>query len=151
MTKQAKSGEMNNITVEGDLNDLKPGEGVNGYEYGSNLETQSSPLIDPAYGKTVSIRVFDYKMNPDPKVLKNFPDKQTLFNAHAKQIKTILWADGLIPLENISPRVIIDTKKHKYQIFIPCQARSNVLFVDKPKSLTEVLSKTSKNGITGHS
>ena len=85
------------IDVEGEL---KPGEGVQidqdtKYEYGSRLETEGIPLIDPGEGKIVSIRVFDFKMNP---ALKDFPiDKQLIFNTHAKQISTILWGDGLKP------------------------------------------------------
>lgn len=132
----------NKTTIEGDLKDLKPGTGIEGYEYGSNLETGGVPLIDPAVGKTISIRTFEFKMNPDQKVIRNFPDRQTLFNSHAKQIKTILWGDGLIPLEEISPRVIIDAKKHKYQFFIPCKARREVLFMEKPKNLSEELLKS---------
>lgn len=126
------------IRVEGDLKNLKAGSGVEGYEYGADLATEGAPLIDPAQGKTISIRVFEFKMNP--KMIKDFPnDRQTIFNAHSKQIKTILWGDGLIPLEEVAPRVIINKRKYKYQIFVPCEARLNVNFVDKPKSLSQQL------------
>lgn len=132
-----------------EMADLKPGDGVvlddkTKYDYGADLHTEGMRINDPGIGKTVSIRVFDFKMNPDPKVV--FPtDKQILFNAHAKQITTIMWGDGLVPLEGVSPRVIINKKEHKYQIFVPCEAKSDVLFYDKPKSLNEVLTTTSKN------
>ncbi len=137
------------IEVEGELKDLKPGKGVAGYEYGSNLETQGVQIADPGVGKTISIRAFEFKMNPDPKVREFFPDAQTLFNVHAKQIQTILWGDGLRYLEEVSPRVIIDKKRLNYRIFVPCEARLNVNFMDKPQSLNETLSKASrapKNG-----
>lgn len=128
-----------------EMAELKPGEGVSiddktKYEYGADLHAEGTPLIDPAIGKTVSIRVFDFKMNPG--IVKRIPDRQTLFNAHARQIKTILWADGLIPIEGIAPRVIINRKGGKYQIFIPCEARLNTMFAERPKSLSEQL----KNG-----
>ena len=132
------------IDVEGEL---KPGEGVQidqdtKYEYGSRLETEGIPLIDPGEGKIVSIRVFDFKMNP---ALKDFPiDKQLIFNTHAKQISTILWGDGLKPLESNPPRVIIDRKRGSYQIFVPCEARLGVGFVDKPVNLTQELAKQAK-------
>lgn len=150
---QTKSGEMKG-SIEG-LENLKPGEGVQvgdtKYEYGADLHTEGTPLLDPATGKTVAIRVFEFKMNPDPKVMKNFPtDMQVLFNAHAKQIATILWGDGLRPLEEVSPRVIIDKKGYKYRIFIPCEARRDTLFADKPQSLTEALSKAPNNGTARH-
>lgn len=141
MTKHNESGETNNkISVEGDLRELKPGDGVNGYEYGSNLETEGVRLVDPAEGRTVSIRVFEFKMNLDPKIRKNFPrDGQILFNAHAKQISTILWGDGLVPLDSVAPRVIINKKKGSYQIFVPCEAKLSTFFTEKPKSLSEQL------------
>lgn len=126
-----------------ELAELKPGNGVavddnTKYEYGANLDVEGMPLLDPGIGQTVTIRTFRFKMNPK---VRNFPDKQTLFNSHAKQIKTILWGDGLIPLEEISPRVIIDIKRHRYQFFIPCKARREVLFMEKPKNLSEELLK----------
>lgn len=139
MEKRIKG--INKIDIEGEF---KPGEGVDGYEYGADLNTTGVPLIDPGTGKTVSIRTFQFKMNPDPKVKRNFPDKQTLFNAHAKQITTILWGDGLRPLEEFAPRVIIDIKKGFYKIFVPCEARLNTLFVESPKNLTKELVKERK-------
>ena len=130
------------------VEELKPGNGAAGYEYGSDLHTESAPLVDPGIGKTVSIRVFDFKMNPDPKVVKSFPTNgQVIFNAHAKQIATILWGDGLIPLEQVSPRVIINKKKRTYQIFVPCSARSGVVFAETPMNLSTQLNK---NGTKGH-
>lgn len=145
-----------NITVEGNLNELKPGNGVvvddkTKYEYGSNLESGNVPLNDPATGKTVTLRTFYFKMTPEVAKKGNFPlDNQLLFNSHARQIKTILWGDGLIPVEDIAPRITVHPKKHMYQIFVLCEARANVLFMEKPKGLTEVLSKASKNGNPRH-
>ena len=132
---------MNEISIEGDLENLKPGEGVEGYEYGADLHTEGVPLIDPGTGKTVSIRTFTFRMNP---IQKDYSNKQSIFNSHAKQIKTILWGDGLIPYEAVSPRVIVDTKKKIYNIFVPCEAKSGVLFIDKPRNLSEELLKSSK-------
>ena len=127
-----------------EMAELKPGNGVDlgdtKYEYGASLDTGGMPLIDPGTGQTVSIRTFGFKMNPTKKEL---PDKQMLFNAHARQISTILWGDGLIPLEEVNPRVIIDMKKHMYTFFIPCKARREVLFMEKPKNLSEMLKSTS--------
>mgnify|MGYP001558600928 FL=1 len=126
------------------MEELKPGDGVDlgdiKYDYGANLNTEGVPLLDPGTGQTISIRTFGFKM--DPTKIKDFPDRQTLFNSHAKQISTILWGDGLVPLEHISPRVIIDAKRYMYRFFIPCEARREVLFIEKPKNLTEELLKS---------
>lgn len=141
MTKQLKSGGTNKINIEG-LENLKPGEGVEGYEYGSNLETEGVPLIDPGTGKTISIRTFTFRMNPKT---KDFSNKQEIFNSHAKQISTILWGDGLRPYEAANPRLIINKKKKMYQIFVPCEAKSGVLFLDKPRNLSEMMIKSRKD------
>lgn len=137
--KQPKSGEtIEKGTIEG-FENLTPGEGVEGYEYASELSTDGAQIIDPGYGKTVTIRDFHFSMNP---AVKELPDQQSLFNAHAKQISTILWADGLIPVDSVAPRVIINKKKHLYHIFVTCEARMNQVFIDKPKNLSEHLHAT---------
>lgn len=132
----------NTIDIEGDISDLDTSSQLEGYEYGSNLSTEGVRLEDPGIGKTNTIRVFEFKMSPDPKVRKNFPDRQTLFNAHAKQISTILWSDGLRPLEGVEPRVIIQKKKGIYQIFVAAEANNSTYFNEKPKPLSESLNGT---------
>ena len=134
---------VNNIALEG-LKDLKPGEGVSfgdtTYEYGADLNTPGTPLIDPGTGKTVAIRVFQYKMNPEKR--NRFPaDRQSIFNSHSKEISRILWGDGLRPFDGAAPRVIVDRKKGMYQIFVPCESRSGVVFIDKPENLSTALAK----------
>ena len=129
------------IDIKG-LENLKPGEGVEGYEYGSQLETDGMPLIDPGGGGVNVIRVFSFKMSPDRKY---FPGKQALFSAHTKQIETILWGDGLRPLDSVPPRVIIDNKKGLYQIFVPCGAAKGVIFSQKDRN-PELLHKQLAKG-----
>lgn len=150
--KQKKSGETkgsNIITVEGDINALKKDTPVEGYEYGANLDTDGTPLIDTGIGGTISIRTFEFKINPE---VKELPDRQTLFNHHARQINTILWADGLWANTDYAPRVIIDAKKHNYKIHVVCEARANQLFIDSPMNLSEQLLKEGqrKNETTRH-
>ena len=139
-------GEMSKMDAKQfkkEMAELKPGEGVTvgdtKYEYGADLHAEGTPLVDPGIGKTVSIRVFQFKMNPEMK--KNIPDKQSLFNSHAKQIATILWADGLCPFEETPPHVIINKKKGFYQMLIPCEARPHQIFFDRPQNLNQVLNK----------
>ena len=121
------------VDVKGEL---KPGTGIDvgddtKYEYASQLETDNVPLIDPGGGGVAVIRVFTFKMNPDK---QHFPGKQKLFNTHAKQIETILWGDGLRPLESNPPRVIINNKGGFYQIFVPCIAAKGVMFSEKDRN-----------------
>src|SRR3990167_8290501 len=127
MTTPTQYGEMSkkpqkqNVEIEG-LETLKPGNGIQvdkdtKYEYASELSTDGMPLIDPGGGPVNVIRVFTFKMNPEKKLL---PTGQEIFSSHAKQIETILWGDGLRPLDGVSPRVIIDNKNSLYRIFVPC-------------------------------
>lgn len=122
--------------------ELKAGDGVKiddktTYEYGADLHTEGTQLIDPALGKTMTIRIFEFQMNPNLIEV----DRQTLFNSHAKQISTILWGDGLVPFEQVPPRVIIDLKGKKYQIFVPCVAKTGTFFAEDAKSLSQHLTK----------
>jgi len=124
------------------LDKLKKGDGVdigNGkYEYGADLETEGVPVIDPGRGKTVSIREFEYKINPQ---MKRMPDNQTLFNAHAQEIKRFLWGDGLVPMEEVPPRVVVDKKNQRYKIYVGCEARLGVSWMETPKNLSVELAK----------
>ena len=131
------------IDLEGEL---KPGDGIQidkdtKYEYGSQLETEGVPLIDPGGGPVNVIRVFHFKMNP---ANKDYSNKQAIFSAHAKQIETILWGDGLRPLDSVQPRVIINSKKGSYKIFVPCGAAKGVIFSEEhrnPELLHKQLAK----------
>jgi len=147
MTKQTKSGETK-INIE-NLQKIERGDGVHidsdtKYDYAGNFEAHSEPLIDSGTGKVVSIRTFTFKMNP-LKLKERPPDKQTLFNAHAKQITTILWGDGLRPLEEVNPRVIINKNIGIYQIFVPCEPKPGVMVVDEVKNLSAELAKNNKS------
>lgn len=127
------------------------------YEYGADLSAEPVPVLDPAIGKTVTLRVFDFKI-PNNYDVANFPrDKQKIFSDHASLIKTMLWADGLVPYEGdreITPKVIVSLKKRTFRIIVAAQARFNTMFIEKPRSLTEMLagpaSKAHKNGTAGH-
>ena len=139
--------------------ELEPGTGVaisddTKYEYGASLETEPTHIIDPAKGKTVVLRSFDFVIPPNIN-LKDFPkDKQKIFNDHAGLIKTTLWSDGLIPYEGsheVSPKVVIDLKERKFKIIVVAQARLNTMFIEKPESLSKMLSSTaSKRGTSRH-
>jgi len=133
------------VDVKGEL---KPGEGIQidkdtKYEYASELKTEGVPLVDPGGGPVNVIRVFTFKMNPEKLKKKDFGNKQAIFSAHAKQIEVILWGDGLRPLENVSPRVILNNKQSYYQIFVPCQAAKGVIFSEKDRN-PELLHKQLK-------
>ena len=131
--------------------ELKNGKEEVKYPYGADLEAKPVPIIDPGVGKTITLRSFDFAIPQNIK-LEDFPkDKQKIFNDHSKLISTMLWADGLVPYEGASPRVIINLKKRQFKIIVPAQARLGITFIESPKSLTTMLaSRASKNGTSRH-
>lgn len=90
---------------------------------GQEMQVNSEPLEDNGTGKKYLLRFFDFKINPDYR--GQWIDKQSLFNAHAQQIKVFLWRDGLIPNEDVPPRILLNKKKGTYQIVVLCQPYSN--------------------------
>lgn len=106
--------------------------------YGESVEAKSDPIIDPGTGKTLILRWFEFAINPE---IKHTPTKQELFNAHWKQISTMLWGDGLVPRQDINPRVEIGKKrgKGKYRIFVLCEPRLGTFVAEKPQNLQEMI------------
>ena len=108
--------------------------------YGQEIQTKpSDPLIDPGTGKPYIIRAFEFAKNPE---FKGKLTKQEIFNMHWRQIQALLWGDGLVPNENINPR--IHFRGNKYKIFILCQPRLRTFVADKPKTLQQLLGKKPK-------
>lgn len=136
------------------LNDMKSSDlfdidtGLEKWQ-GQEVSTQSDPLVDPGTGEPFFIRSFTFHF--DPKILKGIkdkkipaPTKQKLFNSNWSQIRTMLWGDGLIAIQekDFEPRMKIGKKK--YTIVLLCKPRTKVsgikeMLVDKPKNLNEYL------------
>ena len=104
--------------------------------YGQEVAAKSDPLIDVGTGKPLVIRLFNFKKNPE---VKNYPSKQDVFNAHAKQIRDFLWKDGLVAREDHDPRIMFTNDG--YRIAILCEARLGVMWMDKPRTLQDILPK----------
>src|SRR3990167_830847 len=95
------------------------------YEYGANLDAEPVRVDDPATGRTLTMRSFDFTIPPNVDI-KNFPkSKQQIFSDHVRLIKTMLWADGLVPYEGnigVAPRVLINLKARTFKIIVVAQA-----------------------------
>lgn len=109
-----------------------------GQEIGVNSDI---PLVDEGKGKPYIIRQFEFRFSPE--VLQKIqqkkipaPTRQELFNTHVKQIRITLWGDGLVPMEEIEPRIIIGKKK--YKIIILCQPRFGTMVAERPQTLQEI-------------
>lgn len=110
---------------------------------GTDISTEGTPLVDPATGQPFIIRSFEFHF--DPNVLRQIkekkipaPTRQELFNSNLKQIRTMLWGDGLVAVEEAEfpPRIIVGKKK--YKIIVTCQPRRGTIVADKPFTLQEL-------------
>lgn len=127
MTKTLKSGEDKFTTTDG----------KHVWE-GQELEVKSDPLVDSGTGTAVIIRVFEFEANPE--TLKRMkPTKQELFNAHAGQIKMMLWGDGLETFEGVEPKIVTSKKVDKYRIYVACKARPGIAVNETLKTLQELI------------
>lgn len=93
---------------------------------------------DKGEGAAAIIRVFEFSANPE--VFKQHtPTTQELFNAHAQQVKLMLWGDGLEIMEEITPRLKISKNKKNYRIIIGCRPRFGQVLNDTPRTLAELV------------
>ena len=92
---------------------------------------------DLGTGKKVVIRTFDFAVNPQA-FHHHTPSRQELFNAHAKQIEAMLWADGLAVLKEHEPQIRISKNRKNYRIVVAAEARLGESIIDRAKTLTEI-------------
>lgn len=104
--------------------------------FGSTVETPGTPMVDSATGRPLILRTYTYFVKPN--AVGN-PTKQQIFNYHWPQIKTMIWADGLVANTDIDPRVVVGKKK--YRIFVLCEPRFRQMVVDRPTTLQDVFKK----------
>lgn len=111
--------------------------------YGQQVQTGAEDgvqMVDSGTGKPHILRSFEYAIDPvvNQKMIKDkIPvDKQMIFNSHWPQIRVMLWGDGLVANEDITPRVVMGPKS--YRIFVLCEPKLRTMVADKPKTLQEV-------------
>lgn len=109
------------------------------------LSTQATtPLVDDASGQKLILRAFEFQLPLD---IKGRIDKQKVFDAHKKFIEQFCWKDGLVPVTDIPPRVILSKNEKKVRIFILTQAKLGSTILEKPLTLQEI---TKPHATTGH-
>lgn len=92
---------------------------------------------DQGHGKKIIVRSFDFKANPEA-FRHHTPSKQELFNAHANQIETILWKDGLQVMGDVAPRLMLSKKRDGYRIVVGAEPAKGFLLHDRPQTLTQI-------------
>lgn len=108
---------------------------LDGHKYeGAQAQVNSDPLIDSATGGLMILRDFTFKIN---KSIQYTPTKQELFNHHWTQIKTMLWKDGLVHMEQFDPRIVVGDDL--YTIFVTCKPNLTNTVTERPLTLQEIL------------
>lgn len=95
---------------------------------------------DEGFGKTIVVRSYDFQANPQA-FKERTPSKQELFDAHAKQIEVQLWADGLQPMPEVHPQVILSKRRNGYRIVVGAEPRKGELFTTADQRKTQTLSQ----------
>lgn len=104
-----------------------------GEELAAIAETKISD--DKGTGKPYVIRFFDFGVNLET-FKQHKPTAQELFNSHRKGIESLLWRDGLKPVQEVEPRLMFSKNNRYYRFVITCEPS---YLVDKPKTLSELL------------
>jgi hypothetical protein len=119
---------------------------------GQTVEVKSDTHLeqDTGYGEEVILRTYEFGANPLA-FKDHTPTAQEIFNSHMKGIMSLLWQDGLQPAEEIQPRLILSKDNKKYLIMVGARAMRGQFFMEKPRTLTEILkpseSSTNKNKV----
>jgi len=112
--------------------------------YGNEVQVDSgTPLRDDGTGYIYVIRQFEFAINPETqRKIKDKklppPSKQDLFNSNWHQIRTTLWGDGLLAIEESEypPRIVVGKKK--YKIILVCKPRLGTMVAERPNTLQEL-------------
>lgn len=112
-----------------------------GQQVGVNSDV---PLMDLGTGQKYIVRQFLFSFNPlkikeiqEKKIPA--PTQQELFNSNWPQIRTELWKDGLVAIQEkeYPPKIVIGKKR--YKIIVVCQARLGTIIAEHVNTLQEVL------------
>jgi hypothetical protein len=136
MARKAKGKSVSKFkAIDKESNDFKDWEG-------EELHAQSDTKLneDRGTGKAVVLRCFDFAANPET-FKDHKPTAQELFNVHKKGMESLMWTDGMAPFEEVEPRLLFSKNGKYYRFIVACLPREALM--DKPKTLTELLSQTS--------
>lgn len=109
---------------------------------GREVAVKGEPLIDPGQGDRRYLRCFMFGKNPEYKGRKL--SNQEIFNWHWRELSKWLWGDGLVPVEEIEPKVTHFPANRKYPlggyvIAIVTKPRFGISAFDETKTLQEIL------------
>lgn len=92
---------------------------------------------DTGQGAAVIVRSFDFKANPEA-FRHHTPSKQELFSAHEKQIEVLLWQDGMQPMPDVTPKVMLSKNRKNYRIVVGAEPAKGHLLTQNPQTLSQI-------------
>lgn len=136
MAKKAKSIEVSQFGGSEKLLDTTIDRDP--YEVHSmEAESQTKLEHDEGYGAALVLRCFKFSANPE--TFQHYaPTKQELFNSHYKGIELALWKDSLSVWPDVDPRIVVDTKKGTYEIWVAAKPMKGAMLHEKPQTLAEL-------------
>lgn len=93
---------------------------------------------DLGVGAVKILRTFEFGTNPHV-FDKGLPDGQTMFEAHRKLIAGLLWQDGMTPIIELDPKIILSSDKSKYLIMVWAKPSIGQVLVEQTKTLSEIV------------
>jgi len=121
----------------GDISGLAPVSDLQWKATQGEVHSDTKLEDDIGQGRKIVIRSFDYKANPEAFKL-HIPEKQELFNYHARGIEEFLWGDGLVLVKEVQPKLIISKDKTGYRIIVGATNRFGEYFNDNAQTLTQI-------------
>lgn len=97
-----------------------------------SAQTDTTPLFDGGHGKPIILRTFDFKLPP----MESVPANQDLLDANIKAVKTFLWKDELVMIQD--PKVVKAKDNLSFRIFATCQAKSGSVILDTPLKVQDI-------------
>lgn len=105
----------------------------------STIEFKSNTHLeqDQGHGDAAIVRCFTFGMNV-ASFKEAQPSKQEIFNSHLKGIETKLWMDGMKIIPEVQPRLVFNTEKAQYQIFVGARPMKGHILHERPQTLSEI-------------
>ncbi len=118
---------------------------------GQTVQVESDTHLedDHGTGEHVIIRTYEFAANP-LQFGQRTPDYQELFDSHKKGIAALLWQDGLTPVPEIDPKIVISKNQDRYFIMVTARPSLGQSVLDKSQTLSEIANEGKRHTNTLH-
>lgn len=113
---------------------------------GQTVQVQSDKHLedDLGIGEATVLRTYGFAVNPEQFAIKT-PTTQELFDDHKKGISALLWQDGLVPREDVEPRVFLSRDKKLYYITVAAIPQIGQSILENTQTLSQIVNAGKSN------